>query len=39
MAVDSGVPSSYDPNAYRRFQQVLFWVAAVGIAFLLLLAF
>jgi cell division transport system permease protein len=39
VAVDSGVPSSYDPNAYRRFQQVLFWVAAVGIAFLLLLAF
>ena len=38
-AVDSGVPSSYDPSAYRRFQQVLFWVAAVGIAFLILLAF
>ena len=38
-AVDPGVPSSYDPNAYRRFQQVLFWVAAVGIAFLILLAF
>ena len=38
-AVDTGVPSSYDPNAYRRFQQVLFWLAAVGIAFLVLLAF
>ncbi len=38
-AVDPGVPSSYDPNAYRRFQQVLFWVAAIGIAFVLLLAF
>ena len=38
-AVDSGVPSSYDPNAYRRFQQVVFWAAAIGIAFLLLLAF
>ncbi len=38
-AVDSGVPSSYDPNAYKRFQQVLFWVAAAGVAFLLLLAF
>ena len=38
-AVDRGVPSSYDPNAYRRFQQVLFWVALVGIAFLVLLAF
>jgi cell division transport system permease protein len=38
-AVDSGVPSSYDPNAYRRFQQVLFWLAAIGIAFLVLLAF
>ncbi|MDQ6918221.1 MAG: permease-like cell division protein FtsX [Candidatus Dormibacteraeota bacterium] len=37
--VDSGVPSSYDPTAYRSFQQVLFWVAAIGIAFLLLLAF
>ena len=33
------MPSSYDPSAYRRFQQVLFWVAAVGIAFLILLAF
>jgi cell division transport system permease protein len=38
-AVDTGVPSSYDPNAYRRFQQVLFWMAVVGIAFLVLLAF
>jgi cell division transport system permease protein len=38
-AVDAGVPSSYDPNAYKRFQQVLFWVAAIGIAFILLLAF
>jgi cell division transport system permease protein len=38
-AVDAGVPSSYDPNAYKRFQQVLFWVAAIGIAFLVLLAF
>ena len=38
-AVDAGVPSSYDPTAYRRFQEVMFWVAAVGIAFLLLLAF
>jgi cell division transport system permease protein len=38
-AVDSGVPSSYDPNAYKRFQRVLFWVAAIGIAFLLLLSF
>jgi cell division transport system permease protein len=37
--VDAGVPSSYDPNAYKRFQQVLFWVAAVGVTFLLLLAF
>jgi cell division transport system permease protein len=37
--VDSGVPSSYDPTAYRSFQQVLFWVAAVGIAFLILLTF
>jgi cell division transport system permease protein len=39
LAVDTGVPSSYDPTAYKRFQQVLFWVAAIGIAFLLLLAF
>jgi cell division transport system permease protein len=38
-AVDTGVASSYDPTAYRRFQQVLFWVAAIGIGFLLLLAF
>lgn len=38
-AVDPGVPSSYDPTAYRRFEQVMFWVAAVGIAILLLLAF
>ena len=38
-AVDTGVPSSYDPTAYKSFQQVLFWVAAIGIAFLLLLAF
>jgi len=38
-AVDTGVPSSYDPNAYKRFQQVLWWVAGIGIAFLLLLAF
>ena len=38
-AVDSGMPSSYDPTAYSRFQQVLCWVAAVGIAFLALLAF
>jgi cell division transport system permease protein len=38
-AVDTGVPSSFDPNAYRRFQQVLFWLAAVGIALLVLLAF
>lgn len=38
-AVDSGVPSSYDPTAYKSFQQVLFWVAAIGIAFLLLLGF
>ncbi len=38
-AVDSGVPSSYDPNAYKRFQQILFWVAVGGVAFLLLLAF
>jgi cell division transport system permease protein len=37
--VDAGVPSSYDPTAYRSFQQVLFWVAGVGIAFLLLLGF
>ena len=38
-AVDTGVPSSFDPNAYKRFAQVLFWVAAIGIAFLVLLAF
>lgn len=38
-AVDSGVPSSYDPNAYGKFQQVLFWTAAIGIAFLILLTF
>jgi cell division transport system permease protein len=38
-AVDTGVPSSFDPNAYKRFEQVLFWVAAIGVAFLLLLAF
>lgn len=38
-AVDAGVPSSYDPNAYKRFQQILFWVAVAGLAFLLLLAF
>ena len=38
-AVDAGVPSSYDPNAYKRFEQVLFWVAAIGIAFLVLLTF
>jgi len=38
-AVDAGVPSSYDPNAYSKFQQVLFWSAAIGIAFLLLLGF
>ena len=38
-AVDGGVPSSYDPAAYARFQQVLFWTAVIGVAFLLLLAF
>ena len=38
-AVDSSMPSSYDPSAYGRFQQVLFWVAVIGAAFLLLLAF
>jgi cell division transport system permease protein len=38
-AVDTGVPSSYDPSAYKRIQQILFWAAAIGIAFLLLLAF
>ncbi|MDQ6691194.1 MAG: permease-like cell division protein FtsX [Candidatus Dormibacteraeota bacterium] len=38
-AVDAGVPSSYDPNAYKRFQQILFWLAFGGAAFLLLLAF
>jgi cell division transport system permease protein len=37
--VDAGVPSSFDPNAYKRFEQVMFWVAAIGIGFLLLLAF
>jgi cell division transport system permease protein len=39
VAVDTSVPSSYDPTAYRKFQQVMFWTAAIGIAFLLLLAF
>src|SRR5205085_8727871 len=38
-AVDTSVPSSYDPSAYQKFQQVMFWTAAIGIAFLLLLGF
>ena len=37
--VDSSLPTSYDPGAYRRFQQVLFGAAVVGIAFLVLLTF
>ena len=37
--VDSGLPTSYDPGAYQRFQQVLFGAAVVGIAFLILLTF
>lgn len=38
-AVDPTYPTSYDRGAYQRIQQVLFGVAAAGIAFLLLLAF
>jgi len=37
--VDTSVPTSYDPAAYGRFQQILFWTALIGIAFLLLLTF
>jgi cell division transport system permease protein len=37
--VDTGLPTSYDPGAYRRFQQVLLGAAVVGIAFLILLTF
>jgi cell division transport system permease protein len=38
-AVDPGVPSSYDPSAYAKFQRVLLWTAGIGIAFLVLLTF
>jgi len=37
--VDTSLPTSYDPGAYGRFQQILFGAAIVGIAFLLLLTF
>lgn len=38
-AVDPAYPTSYDRGAYQRIQEVLFGVAAAGIAFLLLLGF
>jgi cell division transport system permease protein len=38
-AVDPAYPTSYDRGAYQRIQQVLFGVAAAGVAFLLLLGF
>ncbi len=37
--IDASLPTSYDPGAYKRFQQVLFGAAVVGIAFLILLTF
>jgi cell division transport system permease protein len=38
-AVDPTVPTSYDPTAYRRFQQVMLGAAIGMVAFLCLLAF
>ena len=38
-AVDPAYPTSYDRGAYQRIQEVLFGVAAAGVAFLLLLGF
>lgn len=38
-AVDPTIPTSYDPGAYRRFQQVMIGIAVGLVAFLLLLAF
>jgi cell division transport system permease protein len=39
VAVDSSYPTSYDRGAYQRIQQVLFFAALAGAAFLLLLGF
>ena len=39
MAVDPSYPTSYDRGAYQRIQQVLFFAALAGAAFLLLLGF
>lgn len=38
-SVDGGVPSSYDPNAYKRFQAIILGLAVGGAAFLILLLF
>jgi len=39
VAVDPAYPTSYDRGAYQRIQQVLFFAALAGAAFLLLLGF
>src|SRR5204862_1650206 len=39
LAVDSVTPTSYDPGAYQRIQQVVFGLAVAGLAFLCLLGF
>ncbi|HEY8643532.1 MAG TPA: permease-like cell division protein FtsX [Candidatus Dormibacteraeota bacterium] len=39
VAVDPSYPTSYDRGAYQRIQQVLFFAALAGAAFLLLLGF
>jgi len=37
LAVDSVTPTSYDPGAYQRIQQVVFGLAVAGLTFLCLL--
>jgi cell division transport system permease protein len=39
LAVDPVTPTSYDPGAYQRIQQVVFGLAVAGLAFLGLLGF
>src|SRR2546423_7043954 len=39
LAVDSVTPTSYDPGAYQRIQQVVFGLAVAGLTFLCLLGF
>ena len=39
LAVDPVSPTSYDRGAYQRIQNVLFWLAVAGLAFLGMLAF